>query len=213
MGGRVQRIERLVPFEVKGWIGARARLHGVVVQPDAMDALAFALGPDTERIENEVQKLGAFAGGAPVTAADVHALVSGAIESDIFELTKAVVQRNHRAAVPLLERLPRRWQCAPADPRAAPVAVPRSAFRLAFANEPRRREDRESDPVLARRDLPVCPVRARREPRGTSLAPTNRFMPRTSRSRRAARTQTRPRCCCACWISVVSPVRICATCC
>ena len=105
MGGRVQRIERLVPFEVKGWIGARARLHGVVVQPDAMDALAFALGPDTERIENEVRKLGAFAGGAPVTAADVHALVSGAIESDIFELTKAVVQRNHRAAVPLLERL------------------------------------------------------------------------------------------------------------
>lgn len=105
IGGRVQRVERLVAFEVKGWIGARARLHGVVLQPDAMDALAFALGPDTERIENEVQKLGAYAGGAPVTAADVRALVSGAIESDIFELTKAVVQRNHRAAVPLLERL------------------------------------------------------------------------------------------------------------
>jgi len=105
IGGRVQRIERLVPFEVKGWIGARARLHNVVLQPDAMDALAFALGPDTERIENEVQKLGAYAGGAPVAAADVRALVSGAIESDIFELTKAVVQRNHRVAVPLLERL------------------------------------------------------------------------------------------------------------
>jgi len=105
IGGRVQRVERLVPFEVKGWIGARARLHSVVLQPDAMDALAFALGPDTERIENEVQKLGAYAGGAPVTGADVRALVSGAIESDIFELTKAVVQRNHRVAVPLLERL------------------------------------------------------------------------------------------------------------
>jgi DNA polymerase III delta subunit len=105
VGGRVQRIERLVPFEVKGWIGTRARLHNVVLQPDAMDALAFALGPDTERIENEVQKLGAYAGGAPVTAAEVRALVSGAIESDIFELTKAVVQHNHRVAVPLLERL------------------------------------------------------------------------------------------------------------
>lgn len=105
IGGRVQRVERLAPFEVKGWIGARARLHNVVLQPDAMDALAFALGPDTERIENEVQKLGAYAGGAPVTAADVRALVSGAIESDIFELTKAVVQHNHRVAVPLLERL------------------------------------------------------------------------------------------------------------
>ncbi len=105
IGGRVQRIERLVPFEVKAWIGARARLHHVVLQPDAVDALAFALGPDTERIENEVQKLGAYAGGAPVTAGEVRALVSGAIESDIFELTKAVVQRNHRVAVPLLERL------------------------------------------------------------------------------------------------------------
>ena len=90
---------------MKGWIGARARLHSVVLQPDAMDALAFALGPDTERIENEVQKLGAYANGAPVTAADVRALVSGAIESDIFQLTTAVVRRNHREAVPLLERL------------------------------------------------------------------------------------------------------------
>lgn len=105
VGGRVQRIERLLPFEVKGWIGARARLHNVVLQPDAMDALAFALGPDTERIENEVQKLGAYSNGAPITAADVRALVSGAIESDIFQLTTAVVRRNHREAVPLLERL------------------------------------------------------------------------------------------------------------
>jgi len=105
IGGRAQRIERLMPFEVRSWIAARARLHKVVLQPDAMDALAFALGADTERIENEVQKLGAYANGVPVSAADVRALVSGAIESDIFELTKAVVRRSHREAVPLLERL------------------------------------------------------------------------------------------------------------
>jgi DNA polymerase III delta subunit len=105
IGGRVQRIERLAPFEVKAWIAARARLHAVALQPEALDALAFALGPDTERIENEVQKVGAYAHGAPVTAADVRALVSGAIESDIFELTKAVVRRSHKEAIPLLERL------------------------------------------------------------------------------------------------------------
>ena len=105
IGGRVERVERLVPFEVKAWIGARARLHNIVLQPEAMDALAYALGADTERIDNELQKLKAYATGAPVTAADVRALVSGAIESDIFELTKAVVQHNHRVAVPLLERL------------------------------------------------------------------------------------------------------------
>ena len=105
IAGRVERIGSLLPFEVKAWIGARARMHRVALQPDAVDALAYALGPDTERIENEVQKLGAYANGAPVTAADVRALVSGAIESDIFELTKAVVRRSHREAVPLLERL------------------------------------------------------------------------------------------------------------
>ena len=105
IGGRVQRIERLAPFEVKPWISARSRIHNVTLEPDAMDALAFALGPDTERIENEVQKLAAYANGKPVTVADVRALTSGAIESDIFELTKAVVRRNHREAVPLLERL------------------------------------------------------------------------------------------------------------
>jgi DNA polymerase III delta subunit len=105
LGGRVERIERLVPFAVKGWIAARARLQKVDLRPDALDAIASALGPDSEGIENEVQKLGAYANGAPVTATDVRALVSGAIESDIFELTKAVIRRSHRDAVPLLERL------------------------------------------------------------------------------------------------------------
>jgi len=105
VGGRVEQIGSLLPFEVRAWIGGRARLHRVALQPDALDALAYALGADTERIENELQKLGAYANGAPVTGADVRALTSGAIESDIFELTKAVVRRNHRDAVPLLERL------------------------------------------------------------------------------------------------------------
>jgi DNA polymerase III delta subunit len=103
IGGWIERIER--PVDTARWIAARARLHDVTLQPDAIDALAFALGPDTERIENEVRKLGAYASGAAVTAADVRALVSGAIEADIFALTKAVVRRSHREAIPLLERL------------------------------------------------------------------------------------------------------------
>ena len=105
IGGRVERIAPLAPFELKAWIAARARLHRVTLQPDAIDTIASALGPDSQAIENDVQKLGAYANGAPVTAADVRTLVSGAIESDIFELTKAVVRRSHREAVPLLERL------------------------------------------------------------------------------------------------------------
>jgi DNA polymerase-3 subunit delta len=103
--GTIERYDRLMPLDVARWIAARAKLVGVTLRPDALDALASALGPDTERIENEITKLAAWANGQPVTGADVRSLVSGAIESDVFELTKAVVRRDVRAAAPLLERL------------------------------------------------------------------------------------------------------------
>jgi DNA polymerase III delta subunit len=104
-GGSVERIERLAPVDVPGWIGARARLHGVKLDADAVATLAAAVGSDTERIEQEVKKLGAYAGNGTVSAGDVRALVSGAIEADVFELTQAVVRKDARAAVATLERL------------------------------------------------------------------------------------------------------------
>src|SRR6267142_3151050 len=104
-GGSVERIERLAPVEVPGWISARARLHGVKLEPDAVATLASATGSDSERIEQEIRKLGAYAGDATVNAADVRTLVSGAIEADVFELTQAVVRKDARTAVATLERL------------------------------------------------------------------------------------------------------------
>lgn len=104
-GGAVERIGRLLPPEVPGWIRTRARHAGVALSPEALGALAVAVGTDSERIDHELRKLAAFAGGATVSAADIRALVSGAIESDIFELTQAVVRRDHRTAVGQLERL------------------------------------------------------------------------------------------------------------
>lgn len=104
-GGAVERYDRLLPAEMPRWIGARAALRHLTLRPDALDALASALGGDTERAENELAKLAAWANGAPVTGVDVRSLVAGAIESDVFELTKAVVRRDVRTAAPLLERL------------------------------------------------------------------------------------------------------------
>jgi DNA polymerase III delta subunit len=105
VGGSVERIERLVPGDVPGWIAARARLHGVKLDAEAVSTLGAAVGGDTERIEQEVKKLGAYTNGAAVTAADVRTLVSGAIEADVFELTQAVVRKDARTAVATLERL------------------------------------------------------------------------------------------------------------
>lgn len=105
VGGSVERYDRLMPGDMPRWITARAALHQVTLRPDALDALATALGADTERAENELTKLAAWANGAPVTGPDVRSLVAGAIEADVFELTKAVVRRDIRTAAPLLERL------------------------------------------------------------------------------------------------------------
>ncbi len=104
-GGRIERIERLPPGDVPRWIEARARLHGVKLAPDAVALLGTTVGPDTERIEQELAKLGAYAAGGTVSEAEVEALVSGAIEGDVFELTQAVVRQDARTAISTLERL------------------------------------------------------------------------------------------------------------
>jgi DNA polymerase III delta subunit len=103
--GVVERIGRLVPAEVPRWIDARARLHGATLAPDAVGLLASTVGSDTERLEQEILKLHAHAAGQVITAADVRALVPEAIETDVFELTQAVVRKDARTAVGTLERL------------------------------------------------------------------------------------------------------------
>ena len=104
-GGRVERVTRLLGEQVPGWITARARLAGATLESTAVHELAAAVGPDTERIEQELRKLTTYARGAPITAADVRALVAGAIETEIFDLTRAVVRKDTRGAIGTLERL------------------------------------------------------------------------------------------------------------
>src|SRR3989442_11301661 len=71
-----------------------------------MPALASAVGPDAERVEQELGKLAAYTAGAAVTAADVRILVSGAIEADVFELTQAGVRKDAKTPIGTPERLP-----------------------------------------------------------------------------------------------------------
>jgi DNA polymerase-3 subunit delta len=104
-GGTIEHVARLLPAELGGWIAARATLLGVELAPDAITELSSAVGADSERVDQELAKLGAFAAGARVTGADVRALVSGAIETDVFELTQAVVRRDAQTALRRLETL------------------------------------------------------------------------------------------------------------
>ena len=104
-GGRVERISRLPAADLPGWIAGRAQLRGVQLAPAASGALAMAVGADSDRIEQELAKLGAFAVGRMVEAADVRVLVAGAIESDVFALTEAVVKHDPKTAIARLNEL------------------------------------------------------------------------------------------------------------
>ena len=105
VNGTIERYDRLGPNDVSNWVRARAALAGVTLRTDAVESLTTAIGSDTERIENELGKLAAWSKGEPVSGPDVRGLVSGAIESQVFDLTKAVVRRDVRTAAPLLEGL------------------------------------------------------------------------------------------------------------
>ncbi|HET8569584.1 MAG TPA: DNA polymerase III subunit delta, partial [Candidatus Limnocylindria bacterium] len=121
------------------WIVARAALRGVDLAPGAVAELAAAVASDTERVDHELAKLAAYAGGERVEADAVRALVPGAIEADVFRLTEAVVRRDHRAAIATLERLL-------ADGQAAQqiLALLVWQFRvLLFASAMKGREDAE----------------------------------------------------------------------
>lgn len=111
-GGRVERISRLPAADVPGWIAGRAKLRGVQLAPAAAGALAMAVGADSDRIEQELAKLGAFAVGRMVEAADVRVLVAGAIESDVFALTEAVVRHDPKTAIARLNELLTEGQAA-----------------------------------------------------------------------------------------------------
>lgn len=105
LGGTVHDEGALEPGQAEQWIARRAKTLGVRVEPAAARALADSVAGDLERADHEIEKLGAYAGDAAVSAKDVALLVSGAVEQDVFELTRAVVHHDVRRAVAVLERL------------------------------------------------------------------------------------------------------------
>ena len=105
LGGTVEELRPLDEAAVERWLSAGARARRLALEPDGIVELTRAVGADLERGERELDKLAAYAAGTTLGAADVRALVPGAVESDVFELTGAVVRRDVRTAVQMLERL------------------------------------------------------------------------------------------------------------
>lgn len=80
----------LVGSELRTWLQQRAKLHGATLVPAVADALLATAGGDTWRLETEIAKLAAFAGGAPIDTAMIAKLVSSEHAEDMFGMIDAI---------------------------------------------------------------------------------------------------------------------------
>jgi DNA polymerase-3 subunit delta len=102
---QVREFKPLLQNEVAAWINERAPRHGVTLEARAVAALAQLVGNQLWTLDSELQKLGTYAGGRPVSESDVRALVSLAREPSVFAMADAVVEGRAHDAADLLLRL------------------------------------------------------------------------------------------------------------
>jgi DNA polymerase-3 subunit delta len=84
------------------WIGTRARALGSAIDADAARLLLAATGPDLALIDGELRKLRDYAGGEPITASHIDAVIgitSGKTLTDVIDL---VCARDGTAAAALI---------------------------------------------------------------------------------------------------------------
>lgn len=84
--------------DLPDWIRARARLRGVRLDPSAVADLAEFVGDELRQLDQELIKLGTFAGGRTVSSSDVRRLVPATRQASVFEFADALGSRNAQAA-------------------------------------------------------------------------------------------------------------------
>ncbi len=108
-GGRIELVTLETPEAktLSGYIKRRADAKQIEIDGRAIAMLANFVGPNLRQLDNELDKLAAYASGRRVATEDVKLLVSDASEGLIWDLTDALSQRNGRSAMRALAELRR----------------------------------------------------------------------------------------------------------
>lgn len=119
-------------YELASWVRATAaRDHGLAIGPAEARHLLALSGEQPERLEREIEKLGAYCRGEPVTVAAIDAVCSPAIETKVFDLMDAVGRRDRSGAFRCLEEVFARGE----EPQAVFYGLLRHARNLEKALE------------------------------------------------------------------------------
>lgn len=105
-GGEVREHAAPKPWELPKWVIARAKEHGLQMDPEAARTLVAVVGSGQQRLVREIEKIAI--GLYPKTSAgaeDVELLAAGDAAPKVYDLADAVVAGNLELTVTLAEEL------------------------------------------------------------------------------------------------------------
>jgi DNA polymerase-3 subunit delta len=97
--------DRLTDEQAKRWAEEYLKRRGCRIEPGALGQLIGLLGTGLNRLSNELDKLVTHAGGGFITSSAVSELVPRAREHSSFELWDAILERDRKRAIRLMNRL------------------------------------------------------------------------------------------------------------
>jgi DNA polymerase-3 subunit delta len=104
--GHVREFKTPQGKELSRWIEGRVRKKGGQINPAAVETLAAFVGGDLRLLDQEIEKLIAYADRPrPITEDDVRLLVSYVREANVFDMVDALGQRDGQQAAKLLHQL------------------------------------------------------------------------------------------------------------
>lgn len=104
--GYIREFKPLKEGQVSVWIQRRVKSKGVDIARDAVALLVTYVGTDLRLLDQELEKLAAYAGyGRAITAEDVRQLVNAALDANIFAMVDSIGMRDRAHAMAQLEEL------------------------------------------------------------------------------------------------------------
>lgn len=145
--GAVHLCEPIKPFQVPAWLARRTRdAYEKTLEPRAAARLAELIGPDLQRLDNELAKLALYKPAAATIGVEaVDALVGFQHEQKIWDMIGALAARDAGVA---LHKIAEIWQL---DPKVGFTAVGAVTFWLNQVLRARELLDlRMSEPLIAK---------------------------------------------------------------
>lgn len=91
--------------QAKRWAEDHLEKLGCKIEPPALNLLIGLIGTGLTRLSNELEKLAAYANDSVINTAAVHELVPRAREHASWELWDAIISRDRKRALKLMNRL------------------------------------------------------------------------------------------------------------